>query len=107
MTSSDGRTTSFAILTTYEFPETTPISPLADRALEVARSYGSRHDGFVSCRVFKGEDRTSVVVLTEWVSREAFEAFRSSTDGQEVVAAAIEYHPKIRFLIPAGAFAPG
>ena len=106
MPNPDKRESAFAILTTYEIPETMPTAPLAARALEMAVSYGSRHDGFVSCRVFEGEDRTSIVVLTEWVSREAFEAFRSSVDGQEVVAEAVQYHPKIRFLIPAGAYAP-
>ena len=102
MTNPEKRASAFGILTTYEVPETTPINPLAARALELALAYGSRHDGFVSCRVFEGEDRTSIVVLTEWTSRDAFEAFRSGPDGQQIVAEAVEYHPKIRFLIPAG-----
>jgi len=102
MTSEHDRTAAFAVLTAYEIEETTPGAVLAARSLELARTYGPAHPGFVSCRVFEGEDRKSIVVLTEWTSREAFEAFRAGSEGREMVADAIVLHPKITFLLPAG-----
>ena len=103
MTNLGGITSPFAVLTTYEVDEPTPVAPLAERALDLARTYGPRHAGFLSARVYIGEERMSFAVLTEWTSREEFEAFRQSAHGQEVVAEGVVFHPKIRFLVLAGA----
>ena len=54
--------------------------------------------GLRSARVYRAEDGTQVVTITEWRSREDFLAYRQSEAGKRMVAGAVEAHPKISFL---------
>ena len=92
----------FTVLTTYSPDEFGGIAALAARALEYARTAQSRHEGFLGFRVFTAEDGASLVTLADWVSRDAFEAFRVSDEGRDLVAEAVVHHPKIVFLISRG-----
>ncbi len=53
--------------------------------------------GLLSVRVYRAEDDTQIVTITEWRSREDFLAFRQSEAGKRLVAGAVGSHPKIAF----------
>jgi heme-degrading monooxygenase HmoA len=53
--------------------------------------------GFKSARLYRAEDDTQVVTITEWESREHFLAYRQSDAGRRAVAGAMAAHPKISF----------
>ena len=58
--------------------------------------------GVLGCVAVVSVPYVATALTPPVASRDAFEAFRSGPDGQQIVAEAVEYHPKIRFLIPAG-----
>jgi heme-degrading monooxygenase HmoA len=53
--------------------------------------------GFRSARLYRAEDDTQVVTITEWESREDFLAYRQSDEGRRAVAGAMAAHPKTSF----------
>jgi heme-degrading monooxygenase HmoA len=55
------------------------------------------HAGFRSARLYRAEDDTQVVTITEWESRDHFLAYRQSEAGRRAVATAVTAHPKISF----------
>jgi len=55
------------------------------------------HAGFRSARLYRAEDDTQVVTITEWESREHFLAYRQSDAGRRAVAGAVAAHPKTSF----------
>jgi heme-degrading monooxygenase HmoA len=55
------------------------------------------HAGFKSARLYRAEDDTQVVTITEWETREDFLAYRQSEEGRRAVATAVAAHPKISF----------
>ena len=53
--------------------------------------------GFRSARLYRSEDDTQVVSITEWSTREDFLAYRQTDDAKRAVANALAAHPKISF----------
>jgi len=53
--------------------------------------------GFRSARLYRSEDDTQVVTITEWSTREDFLAYRQTDDARRAVADALAAHPKISF----------
>lgn len=54
--------------------------------------------GFRGGRILVSEDGASLVTLTEWRDREAFEQFRDSDVGRSAIRFAAELHPKAYWL---------
>jgi heme-degrading monooxygenase HmoA len=55
--------------------------------------------GFRGGRILVSEDGASLVTLTEWRDRQAFEQFRDSDVGQNAIRFAAELHPKAYWLV--------
>ena len=55
------------------------------------------HPGFRSARLYTAEDGSEAIMAVEWESRDHFQAYRQSDDGQRIVSWALQYHPRIGF----------
>lgn len=53
--------------------------------------------GFRQARVYRAEDGSEVMTITEWDSRDHFLAFRQSEAGRLLVREGIRRHPRISF----------
>lgn len=54
--------------------------------------------GFRGGRILVAEDGASIVTMTEWRDRHAFEQFRDSEIGRSAIRLAAELHPKAYWL---------
>ena len=54
--------------------------------------------GFRHARLCLSDDRQEVVLLTEWDSRDDYQAWRQSAEVTRVIEHAMRWHPKITFL---------
>jgi quinol monooxygenase YgiN len=63
-----------------------------------AREVVAYQMGFVRTSLYEDEDGRSVVAVSVWTSREAFEASRRAAPIRKMVAALSALHPKVHFL---------
>ena len=53
--------------------------------------------GFMQARLMVSEEKTEVMLLIEWATRDDFVAYRQSEFGRRVVETAMRLHPQISF----------
>jgi heme-degrading monooxygenase HmoA len=53
--------------------------------------------GFRTSRLLIAEDKSELLLISEWESRDAFVAFRQTEIGRQGVQQALQYHPHIAF----------
>lgn len=70
----------------------------ADNLVRLASEKVRLLPGFLRGRVFLSEDGDSLVTLTEWSDREAFQQFRQSEFGRAAVELTAGIHPKAYWL---------
>lgn len=66
----------------------------ADNLVRLASEQIQKLPGFLRARVFLSEDGESLVTLTEWSDREAFQRFRASDFARTASPMLAELHPK-------------
>lgn len=57
----------------------------------------STQPGFQMARVYRSEDGTEAMTITEWESRDHFIAFRQTEAGRQLATEGVRRHPKISF----------
>jgi heme-degrading monooxygenase HmoA len=70
----------------------------ADNLVRLASEQLHQMPGFLRARVFLSEDGASLVTLTEWSDREAFQRFRASDFARAASPMLAELHPKSYWL---------
>jgi heme-degrading monooxygenase HmoA len=78
----------------------------ADNLLRLVSETVRRLPGFLRGRVFVSEDGESLVTLTEWSDREAFQGFRQSEFGRTAVQLTAGLHVKAYWLRQHAALEP-
>ena len=53
--------------------------------------------GFLASRLLIAEDKSELLLIAEWESRDAFVAFRQTELGRQGVQQVLQYHPHISF----------
>ena len=62
--------------------------------------------GFLSARVYRGEEDHQIVELFEWSDRSHYEAYRSSPTGHDAAAKLLDLHPTVSYLTPVARVMP-